>query len=98
MRKQLTDAGLAAPLMVGETGEDSYTLGNEGRIKNGIKILVRALTSNLTHVVWWTFQDFADSAPPPSNTWKYGLIDQSNTPKPMYAAYQTVSKQLSGAA
>jgi hypothetical protein len=97
VRKQLSDAGMQAPLMVGETGEDSSILGTEGQSENGIKILIRALASNLTHVVWWTFRDFPDSAPPPSNTWKYGLLDQDNQPKPMYAAYQTASKQLTGA-
>ena len=97
VRKMLDDAGVDARMMVGETGEDSYTDGNDKQSENGIKLLVRGLAGNLMHMVWWTYQDFPDSASPPSNTWKYGLIDQDGKPKPMYAAYQNVSKQLTGA-
>lgn len=97
VRKLLSDAQMNVPLMVGETGEDAYSIGNEAQSENGVKTFVRGLASGLTHVVWWTFQDFADSSPPPRNTWKYGLLDQDGKPKPMYAAYQNVSKQLTGA-
>ncbi len=97
VRKLLGDAGINVPLMVGETGEDSYSIGNERQSENAVKTFVRGLASELTHIVWWTYQDLADSSPPPTNTWKYGLLDQDGKPKPMYAAYQTVSKQLTGA-
>lgn len=98
LRKLLRDHGLDAPLMVSETGSDSGAAGNDGQSQNLVKHFTRGLANGLTHVVWWTFQDFPDSAPPPSNTWKYGLIDQNKNPKPSYAAFQNLSHRLTGAA
>ncbi len=98
LRKIMNDAGMDAPLLVSETGSDSGGAGNEGQSQNVVKLFTRGLANHLTHMVWWTFQDFPDSAPPPSNLWKYGLIDQNQNPKPSYAAYQTITRQLSGAA
>lgn len=98
LRQLMKASGLDAPLMVGETGIDSVTAGNAGQSQYAVKTLVRGLASDIRHMVWWTYQDFPDSAPPPSNTWKYGLVDQNGAPKPAYAAYQTASHQLTGAA
>jgi hypothetical protein len=61
-----------------------------------VKTYVRGLASQLRAMVWWTFRDHPDSNPPPSNTWKYGLIDQGKTPKPAYGAFQTASRELTG--
>ena len=86
--------GLEADLMVSETGEDSTLSGNQAQSAYVTETFVRGLSSRIAHMNWWTFQDFSDSAPPPTNTWKYGLIDQNAAPKPAYAAYQTASKFL----
>jgi hypothetical protein len=89
--------GLQAPLLVSETGVDSIRFGNQGQSAILTQTFVRGLSSGIAHMIWWTFQDFADSAPPPSNTWKYGLLDQNATPKPAYAAFQAAVKLLNGA-
>lgn len=86
--------GLQAELLVSETGIDTLRYGDAAQSSFLTKTFVRGLSSRIAHVIWWTFQDFADSAPPPSNTWKYGLIDQNASPKPSYAAYQTAAKLL----
>lgn len=97
LQKLLRQYGLQAGLLVSETGDDSVRLGNDGQSEYAVKTFVRGLASGVTHIIWWTFQDFPDSNPPPSNTWKYGLIDQNASPKPSYAAYQNMVQELSGA-
>lgn len=97
LNKLLQDAGLQAPLLVSETGSDSYEVGHAEQSKYVTQTMVRGIVNRLLSVVWWTFQDYADSAAPPTNTWKYGLIDQNATPKSAYAAYQTASHKLTGA-
>jgi hypothetical protein len=98
MLKQLMqNAGIAAPLLVSETGEDSMGTSNERQSEYLVQTYVRGLASGIEAMVWWTFRDFPDSSPPPSNTWKYGLLDQDNDPKPAYAAFQTISRELTGA-
>lgn len=92
----MRQAGIDAPLLVGETGEDSYVVGNDKQSEFLVKTLTRALATDVVGVIWWTFQDFPDSAPPPSNTWKYGLLDQTAAPKPSFAAYQTTVRELTG--
>ncbi|HZQ07694.1 MAG TPA: hypothetical protein VFD70_14015, partial [Anaerolineae bacterium] len=77
--------------------DDSTRVGNDGQSEYAVKTFTRGLASGITHMIWWTFQDFPDSAPPPSNTWKYGLVDQNLSPKPAYAAYQTASRELTEA-
>lgn len=98
LQQLLNTYGLPSGLMVSETGADSSGRGNDGQSEYAVKTFTRGLTSGLKHMVWWTFQDFADSSPPPSNTWKYGLIDQDGNPKPAHAAYTTMVNQLNGAA
>ncbi len=97
LNRLMSEAGIRAPLLVSETGEDSYVVGTQKQSEYISKTYARGLASGIVAVVWWTFQDFPDSNPPPSNTWKYGLIDQAQVPKPAYAAYQTASQQLTGA-
>ena len=97
LNKKMAQYGLAAPLFVSETGDDSVTIGDAAQSAFLVKTFVRGTSSNIAHMVWWTFQDFPDSAPPPSNTWKYGLIDQNLSPKPAYNAFHTVVRMLSNA-
>ncbi len=98
LQKLLNTYGLTGGLMVSETGADSLSLGNDAQSEIAVKTFTRGLSNGLKHMVWWTYQDFPDSNPPPSNTWKYGLIDQDVNPKPAYTAYQTMVNQLNGAA
>ncbi len=93
----MRDNGVSFPLLVSETGEDTTRVGNAGQSDYVTKTYVRGLASELLAVVWWTYQDFPDSAAPPTNTWKYGLIDQATNVKPAYAAFQTASRELTGA-
>lgn len=93
----LNKYGLEAGLLVSETGEDSVLVGDPAQSAFLVKTFVRGLSSHIAHMIWWTFQDFPDSAPPPSNTWKYGLIDQNVSPKPAFTAYQTMTKLLGDA-
>lgn len=95
--KMLRDANVTPRLLVSETGDDSSSAGNEAQSRYVTEAYVRGLASGLVAMVWWTFRDFSDSAPPPTNTWKYGLIDQNDKPKPAYAAYKTVAHKLTGA-
>jgi len=97
LTKLMQQYGLAAPLLVSETGDDSGTIGDDAQSAFLAKTFVRGMESNIAHMIWWTFQDFPDTAPPPSNTWKYGLIDQNAKPKPSYSAFQTVAKLLGDA-
>lgn len=97
LTKLMAKYGLSAPLLVSETGDDSVTIGDEAQSAFLTKTFVRGTGSNIEHMIWWTFQDFSDSAPPPSNTWKYGLIDQNASPKPAYGAFQTATKILGDA-
>lgn len=97
LNKLMRDNGVSVPLLVSETGEDTTRVGNAGQSDYMTKTYVRGLASNIQAMIWWTFMDYADSSPPPTNTWKYGLIDQNKTPKPVYSAYQTASHQLTGA-
>lgn len=97
--QQLLDTyGLDAGLVVSETGSDSLSTSDDEQSEYVVKTFTRGLASGIRHMVWWTFQDFPDSNPAPSNTWKYGLIDQDFKPKPSYSAYQTLTNQLNGAA
>ncbi len=93
----LRQYGFTAPLLVSETGADSLSLGDDAQSAFLVRTFARGLSVPLAHVVWWTFQDFADTAPPPVNTWKYGLLNQDAQPKPAYRAYQTVAGLLRGA-
>jgi hypothetical protein len=97
LNKLMNDHGISAPLVVSETGEDTTRVGNEGQSDYMTKTYVRGLASRIQAMIWWTYKDYADSSPPPTNTWKYGLIDQNNTPKPVYSAFQTASRELTGA-
>lgn len=97
LNRLMSNAGLSAPLLVSETGDDSTRIGDTGQSAYLVETFTRGLASGITHMVWWTYQDYPDSAPPPQNTWKYGLIDQNQSPKPAYAAYQTISHELTGA-
>lgn len=86
-----------APLLVSETGEDSTRVGVNEQSNFLVKTYVRGLASGILATVWWTFQDYPDSAPPPANTWKYGLIDEQAKPKPSYMAFQTITRELTDA-
>lgn len=94
----MNNAGLAAPLVVSETGANSKTVGDQAQSEFAVKTLTRCLANGVAHAVWWTFQDVEDDKPPPVNTWKFGLIAQDLKPKPSYTAYQTLTRQLTGAA
>lgn len=98
IKSLLNQAGLDAPLLVSETGSNSQNVGAAGQSEYAVKTFTRGLASQLTHMIWWTYQDVSDSNPPPQNTWKYGLVDEKSTPKPSYSAYQTLSRELTGAA
>jgi hypothetical protein len=97
LSKKMEQYGLSAPLFVSETGTDSVRAGDDAQSAFLVKTFVRGMGSNIAHMVWWTFQDFPDSAPPPSNTWKYGLIDQNASPKPSFNAFQNAVKMLGDA-
>ncbi|MBI4670399.1 MAG: hypothetical protein HY741_01855 [Chloroflexi bacterium] len=97
LRNILRQANLPTRLLVSETGANAFNNGVEEQSRYVTKTYVRGIASGLVAVVWWTFRDFPDSAAPPQNTWKYGLLDQNNSPKPAYAAYQTLAHKLTGA-
>ncbi|MCC7162360.1 MAG: hypothetical protein IT331_07695 [Anaerolineae bacterium] len=98
LRQLLSDYGVSAGLVVSETGANSQSRGDDQQSEFAVKTFTRGLASGIMHMVWWTFQDFPDSNSAPSNTWKFGLIDQAANPKPSYSAYQTMVNQLNGAA
>jgi hypothetical protein len=98
LRGRMQKYGINAPLLVSETGDDSVRIGADGQSQYAVKTFTRGLAAGINNMIWWTWQDFPDSAPPPSNTWKYGLVDQNMTPKPSYAAYQTMSHEMTNAA
>lgn len=85
-------------LFVTETGEDSSPdwIGAKGQARCLEITLVRGTAAQLKGIVWWTFQDFPDSAPPPQNTWKYGIADQNLQPKLSYTTLQTLTNELNG--
>lgn len=97
LRRLMQKYGINAGLLVSETGDDSVRVGADGQSQYAVKTFTRGLAAGISNVIWWTWQDFPDNAPPPSNTWKYGLVDQNMTPKPSYSAYQTMSHTLTGA-
>lgn len=84
------------PLLVTETGEDSLSLGLQAQARCLDITMVRGISTKLKGIIWWTFKDFPDSNPPPSNTWKYGLVDENFQPKPSYTALSTLSVELNG--
>ncbi len=97
IRKLMKTAGLPkVALFVTETGEDSGWIGEKNQARCLQLEMVRGAAAKLKGVVWWTFRDFPDNAPPPQNTWKYGLVKQDLTPKPAYVALQTLVAQLEG--
>lgn len=85
-------------LLVTETGEDSSPnwVGLQGQAHCLEITLVRGAAAGLKGIVWWTFEDFPDSAPPPRNTWKYGIADENLQPKPSYQTLQTLASELNG--
>ncbi len=85
-------------LFVGETGEDSYSslIGPVGQVQCLQMTMVRGAAAKLKGIIWWTFRDFPDSADPPRNTWKYGVVDQNNQPKLSYKAFQSLATELNG--
>ncbi len=92
IQKRMQDAGVAFPLFVTETGEDSQPawIGDEGQSRCLAISHVRATASDLQMVVWWTFVDN------PVKRWYYGLVDANQNIKPSYTAYQTLFQQLNG--
>ncbi len=97
MRQLIKSAGIpVAPLYVTETGNNSYYLGLPGQARCLEIMMVRGITAKLKGVVWWTFRDYLDSSPPPSNTNKYGIVDQNLQPKPSYTTLQTLATELNG--
>lgn len=98
LRELMNNYGIPGGLIVSETGADSLSRGADEQSEYAVKTFTRGLASGIRHMVWWTFQDFPDSNPAPTNTWKFGLIDQDFKPKPSYSAYQTMTNQLNGAA
>lgn len=76
------------------SGADSLGLAGQARCVD--VNLVRGIAAQLTFINWWTFKDYPDSAPPPKNTWKYGLVDQNLQPKKSYTAFQTMTTELNG--
>lgn len=97
LKRLMNNAGISAPLLLSETGSNSKTVGDEEQSLFAVKTLTRSLANGVSHVVWWTFQDVEDAKPPPFNTWKFGLIDENQKPKPSYNAFQTLTHQLTGA-
>jgi hypothetical protein len=97
LRKKMKAAGIpVTDLLVTETGEDSLSIGLKGQARCLDILLVRGAAAKLKGIIWWTFRDFPDNAPPPSNTWKYGVVDQNLQPKPAYTAMQVLVEQLNG--
>lgn len=96
LNRLLSEANISAPMLVSETGENSYENGNFFQSEYLTKNFARGLASGLAAMVWWTFKDNADNLPPPSNTHKYGIVDQDTKPKPSFAAFQTASRELTG--
>jgi hypothetical protein len=56
--------------------------------------MVRGAAAKLKGMIWWTFKDFEDTAPPPRNTWKYGIVDQNLVRKVSHAALKTLVTEL----
>ncbi len=83
-------------LYVTETGEDSSAswVGLTGQAHCLTEVMTRGAAAGLKGVVWWTFEDQPPTAPPPMNTWRYGIVDDAMTPKPSYAALQTLTTEL----
>jgi hypothetical protein len=49
-------------------------------------------------MIWWTFKDFPSSNPEPSKWWKYGIVTEDLHIKPVFSAYQTITRELTGSA
>lgn len=97
LRARMTSAGIpVVPLFVSETGEESRDvwIGLNGQAKCLTIGMVRGAAADLKGVMWWTFKDFADTEPPPRNTWKYGIVDQKLVPKPSYTSLKSLVTEL----
>lgn len=92
IRKRMQDAGIAMPLLVVETGDDSQAgwIGADGQSRCLAISHVRGMASGLQLMTWWTFVDN------PVKTWYYGLVDVNQNLKPSYTAYQTLFQQMNG--
>lgn len=101
LRQNMKSASIpVVPLFVTETGEDSRDvwIGLNGQARCLDITMIRGAATKLMGVVWWTFEDFPDNAPPPQNTWKYGIVDQNLQPKLSYTALQIIAHELNGLA
>ncbi|MBI4670400.1 MAG: hypothetical protein HY741_01860 [Chloroflexi bacterium] len=99
LRQNMKNAGIpVTSLFVSETGEDSQNalVGLQGQARCLNRTMIRGAAAKLEGLVWWTFQDFPDSAPWPQNLWKYGVVDQNLQPKPSYTAFKTIASELNG--
>lgn len=99
LRSRMKSAGIPiVPLFVSETGEPSIKswIGLSGQARCLDIAMVRGAATKLKGMIWWTFRDFSDSDPFPRNTWKYGIVDQNQVPKPSYTSLQTLATELNG--
>lgn len=92
IRLLLQQANVTMDLLVTETGESSLKswVGKTGQSQCLVVLLVRGVAAGLQGVEWWTLADV------PANNLYYGILDASSKPKPSYAAYRTLLKQLTG--
>jgi hypothetical protein len=99
LRQKMKNYGItpALPMMVTETGEPSTWIGDKAQARCLNMLLVRGIAARLEAVVWWTFRDFPNNAPPPQDTWKYGVVEYNGlVAKPAYNALKTLGTELQG--
>lgn len=96
VRKVMRDAGVDKPLICSEIGQPSAGPADEGysderTMAQIYKGFARAIAANLETAIWHKLEDR------PTDERLYGLLDEGLEPKPAYATYQALARQLSDA-
>ena len=99
IRNQLAGKGLSRPIMVTEIGLPSAGPASDGQDYSDAtssryvaQAHARALSANLHSMTWFRMADAADDER------LYGLLRVDYAPKPAYQAYQTLTREIAGAA
>jgi hypothetical protein len=94
LRQKLAAYGLDKPLICTETSVvSSQPNGDELQSRYLAQGFAQGLAAGLEATLWYRLYD----PPPEVQADRYGLIDGYGNPKPAYYAYQTLTRQLTGA-
>ncbi|MCC7162359.1 MAG: hypothetical protein IT331_07690 [Anaerolineae bacterium] len=101
LREVMAKYGVDLPLVITELSGDSTDAGGvslDEQARQVAQLMIQGYFYDIKTLIWWVYQDFPDSCVVHTNcgNWKFGIVDQDETPKPSFFAFQVVGEQLRG--